>query len=143
MAHLTENYPPVDSLIPHRDRMKLVGEIVELTTEGAVTRSVVSSQWPLLHEKQGDPLVIIELVAQTSAIHVSWKKGAVHEKGGGGLLVGVKEAEFFVDSLPLGMVLTTSIHDMYSLDHYTVLEGIVCAESGDIGRVEIQVIRFD
>jgi len=143
MALLTETYPPVESLIPHRDRMKLVGEIIELTAESAVTRSIVSSQWPLLREGQADPLVIIELVAQTSAIHVSWKKGAVHEKGGGGLLVGVKEAEFFVDSLPVGMILTTSIRDMYSLDHYTVLEGIVRAESDNMGRVEIQVIRFD
>lgn len=143
MAPLTENYPPVDSLIPHRDRMKLVGEIVELTVAGAVTRSVVSPQWPLWRENQVDPLVIIELVAQTSAIHVSWKRGAVREKGGGGLLVGVKEAEFFTDSLPEGMILTTSIRDMYSLEQYTVLEGMVSAESGNLGRVEIQVIRFD
>jgi len=144
MTPLTEQYPPVDSLIPHRDRMKLVGEIVELTAESAVTRSVVSSQWPLLREKQVDPLVIIELAAQTSAIHVSWKKGAVHEKGGGGLLVGIKEAEFFLDFLPLEMTLITTIRDMYSFDHYTVLEGIVRTESGDnVGQVEIQVIRFD
>lgn len=140
---LTEKYPPVDSLIPHRDRMKLVGEIVELTEESAVTRSIVSPQWPLLYEEHVDPLVIIELVAQTSAVHVSWRKDGVHEKGGGGLLVGIKEAEFFVDFLPLGMVLTTSIRDMYKFDHYTVLEGIVRGESGSIGRVEIQVIRFN
>jgi predicted hotdog family 3-hydroxylacyl-ACP dehydratase len=138
---LTENYPPIDLLIPHRDRMKLVGEIVELTAESAITLSTVSSKWPLLHENKVDPLIIIELVAQTSAIQVSWKKG-VHEKGGGGLLVGVKEVEFFVDSLSLGMILTTSVRDMYSFDHYTVLEGIVRAEDGDVGRVEIQVIRL-
>jgi predicted hotdog family 3-hydroxylacyl-ACP dehydratase len=143
MVYTTENYPPIDSLIPHRDRMRLVEEIVGLTAEGAVTRSTVTSQWPLMYDMKVDPLVIIELVAQTSAIHVSWKKGAVHgQKGGGGLLVGVKEAEFFLDSISVGTVLTTSIRDMYSLDNYTVLEGIVCAESGNVGRVEIQVIRF-
>jgi predicted hotdog family 3-hydroxylacyl-ACP dehydratase len=122
--------------------MRLVEEIVELTAESAVTRATVSSQWPLVYGANVDPLVIIELVAQTSAIHVSWKKGAVHEGGGGGLLVGVKEAEFFLDSLPVGMVLTTSVRNMYSLENYTVLEGIVAAENGNAGRVEIQVIRF-
>ena len=143
MVPLTENYPSIDSLIPHRDRMKLVDEIVELTEESAITRATVSSLWPLLSGEKVDPLVIIELTAQTAAIHISWKRGVAQGKeSGGGLLVGVKEAEFFVDFLPLGMMLTTSVKNMYSLENYTVLEGMVCAENGNVGRVEIQVIRF-
>ena len=144
MAHSMENYPPVDSLLPHRDRMKLIDEIVELTAERAVTRSTVTSQWPLVREEKVDSLIIIELVAQTSAIHINRTRGDHgKEDSGGGLLVGVKEAEFFVEFLPQGTILTTSANNMYSLENYTVLEGLVCNEYGaNVGRVEIQVIRF-
>jgi len=144
MAHSMENYPPVDSLLPHRDRMKLIDEIVELTAERAVTRSTVTSQWPLVREEKVDSLIIIELVAQTSAIHINRTRGDHgKEDSGGGLLVGVKEAEFFVEFLPQGTILTTSANNMYSLENYTVLEGLVCNEDGaNVGRVEIQVIRF-
>jgi len=137
-------YPlAIEDLIPHRDRMKLIEDILEITDDGAVTSAVVSERWPLLQNSGVDPIVIIEIVAQTAAVHVSWKRGPCKGEGGGGLLVGIKSADFFMDSIPLRAVLITSVRNLYSAENYTVLEGTVHADGNSVGRVEIQVIRFE
>jgi predicted hotdog family 3-hydroxylacyl-ACP dehydratase len=137
-------YPTaIEDLIPHRDRMKLIEVILDITDDGAVTSAVVSERWPLLRNNGVDPIVIIEIVAQTAAVHVSWKRGACTSEGGGGLLVGIKKADFYTDSIPLHTVLTTTVRSLYSAENYTVLEGAVQEGANPVGRVEIQVIRFE
>ncbi len=137
-------YPiAVESLIPHRDRMKLIDEITDITDDQAITRTVVSDRLPLYGEGYVDTLIIIEIVAQTAAVHVSWKKGTPKEGSGGGLLAGIKNADFFVERVPLHTILTTTVTPLYSAENYTVLEGKVQAGDEMIGRVEIQVIRFE
>jgi predicted hotdog family 3-hydroxylacyl-ACP dehydratase len=135
-------YPiEIEDLIPHRDRMKLIDDIVDITTEKAITTTTVSERLPLFHDGFVDPLIMIEMVAQTAGVHVSWKRG-LNKGGGGGLLVGIKNAEFLVDRIPLHTVLTTTVEHLYSAENYTVLEGAVRTETEMIGRVEIQVIRY-
>jgi predicted hotdog family 3-hydroxylacyl-ACP dehydratase len=137
-------YPiEIEDLIPHRDRMKLIDDIVDITTEKAITTTTVSERLPLFQDGSVDPLIIIEMVAQTAGIHISWKRGVSKEGSGGGLLVGIKTADFFVDRIPVYTVLTTTVGHLYSAENYTVLEGTVRAETELIGRVEIQVIRFE
>jgi len=133
----------IEDLIPHRDRMKLIEEILDITDDSAVTSATVSEQWPLVQDGGADPIVIIEIVAQTAAVHVSCKKGPCGSEGGGGRLVGIKNADFFTDSIPLQAVLITTVRDLYSAENYTVLEGTVRQNDELIGRVEIQVIRFE
>jgi|LSQX01.1.fsa_nt_gb predicted hotdog family 3-hydroxylacyl-ACP dehydratase len=136
-------YPiTIESLIPHRDRMKLIDEIVDITDHSAITRTTVSSRLPLYRDGHVDSLIIIEIVAQTAAVHVSWRKDTTG-KAGGGLLAGVKNADFFMERVPLQTILTTTVKPLYSADGYTVLEGTVQAEKDLVGRVEIQVIRFE
>jgi predicted hotdog family 3-hydroxylacyl-ACP dehydratase len=136
-------YPiEIEDLIPHRDRMKLIDDIVGITTEKAITTTTVSERLPLFQDGSVDPLIMIEIVAQTAGVHVSWKRGVNKGGSGGGLLVGIKNAEFLVDRIPLHTVLTTTVEHLYSAENYTVLEGAVRAETEMIGRVEIQVIRF-
>jgi len=40
----------IEKLIPHRDRMKLIDEIIESDDEKAVTESLVTEKWPLFKE---------------------------------------------------------------------------------------------
>lgn len=137
-------YPiEIEALIPHRDRMKLIDEIVDITTDQAITQTVVTDRLPLCQEGYVDTLIIIEIVAQTAAVHVSWKRGVGEEGSGGGLLAGIKNADFLVERVPLKTVLTTTVKPLYSAENYTVLEGTVRTEQETIGRVEIQVIRFE
>ena len=40
----------IEQLIPHRDRMKLIDEVIESDDEKAVTESLVTEKWPVLGE---------------------------------------------------------------------------------------------
>ncbi|MDP1989876.1 MAG: hypothetical protein Q8K00_02540, partial [Syntrophales bacterium] len=64
----------IETLIPHRDRMRLLAEVITVDTEKAVTSANVTEDWPLYHEGSVDVLVTIELVAQTAALLEGWKR---------------------------------------------------------------------
>ncbi len=40
----------IEKILPHRDRLKLIDEILEADDEKAITVSVVSEKWPLYTE---------------------------------------------------------------------------------------------
>lgn len=138
----------VEDLIPHRDRMKLIDEVVEITADEAVTSTTVRSRWPLvkLTKENGadglcvDPMVFIELVAQTAAVQVSARTGqnAAERRG---WMVGVKKADFFTGAVPVGSVLSIRVRRLQSIDNYDVLEGEVSSGGVLLCRIEIQVFR--
>jgi len=132
----------IETLIPHRDRMKLINEVLDVNADTAVTSALVTDQWPLCHESFVDPIVLIEIVAQTAAVHISWKRG--QDKGmGRGFLVGIKSADFFLDRIPLNTVLITTVKNLAGAHNYNVLEGTVMAGTDLLGRIQIQVFRFE
>ncbi len=53
----------IETLIPHRDRMKLISDVLDVNADRAVTSSIVSDRWPLFKGAYVDPIVLIELVA--------------------------------------------------------------------------------
>jgi len=129
-------------LIPHRDRMKLINEVLDVNADKAVTSAIVTDRWPLCHESFVDPIVLIEIVAQTAAVHISWKRG--QDKGmGRGLLVGIKRADFFLDRIPLHTVLITTVKILSGAHNYNVVEGTVMAGTDILGQIEIQVFRYE
>lgn len=132
----------IETLIPHRDRMKLIDDVQEVNADKAITSSLVSDRWPLCHEGFVDPLVLIELVAQTAAVHISWRK-AMDQGVGGGWIVGIKSADFFLDRIPLHAVLTTTVENLYGAENYNVLEGTVTTGTEILGRIQIQVFRSE
>ena len=133
----------IEKLIPHRDRMKLINEVLEVNAEVAVTSSFVSDRWPLLQGAFVDPVVLIEIVAQTAGVLISWEKGPDKGEGGAGWLVGVKDADFFQDLIPLHTELISTVKNMYSADGYSVLEGTVRTGTELLCRVQIQVFRSE
>jgi len=132
----------IEKLIPHRDRMKLIDEVLDINADKVTTSARVSDKWPLYQEGFVDPIVLIEIVAQTAAAHIRWKKG-VDKGGGGGWLVGIKSADFFLDRIPLSTELITSVIPLSSAENYNVLEGTVMAGKDILGRVRIQVFRSE
>jgi predicted hotdog family 3-hydroxylacyl-ACP dehydratase len=132
----------IETLIPHRDRMKLISDVLDVNADRAVTSSIVSDQWPLFKGASVDPIVLIELVAQTAAVYISWGKGGF--KGvGGGWIVGIKNADFFQDRIPIHAVLMTTVKNLYRAENYNVMEGTVMAGTELLGRVQIQVYRSE
>ena len=132
----------IEELIPHRDRMKLVDEIVEVTEDTAVTVSYPNDRWPLRGDHTVDSLVAVELVAQTAAVNIGMKRKRESGEGRGrGWIVGIKNAEFYTDSIPPDSRLVTSAQILYSQEAYSVIEGSVEADGKLISTVSLQVFR--
>ena len=50
----------IEDLVPHRGRMRLVADILDVDGEMAVTGTTVTDRWPLLDGDGVNPLVVIE-----------------------------------------------------------------------------------
>ncbi len=122
--------------------MKLISEVLDIDNDKVTTSARVSDTWPLYEGGFVDPVVLIEIVAQTAAAHIRWKKG-VDKGGGGGWLVGIKSAEFFLDRIPLHTMLITVVKPLSGAENYNVLEGTVSADNEILSRVQIQVFRSE
>jgi predicted hotdog family 3-hydroxylacyl-ACP dehydratase len=131
----------IEDLIPHRNGMKLVDKILEINDQTARTSSVVTQNWPLDEAGLLSPLILVELVAQTSGVHEGWKARREGKAGTSGWLVGIKRADFFTDSIKPGTVLTTTVRTLYALQTYAVFTGTVEAASEILAQVELQVFR--
>lgn len=136
----------IKDLIPHRDRMKLIQNILEVDGTSAVTESVVTPDWPLVEGSSVNPLVLIELAAQTAGVSMGWEESIIKGKdirGRLGWLVGVKEARFHVDRIPLNSrIRMRSLKDV-DFENYHEIVGI--AEIGEkvIGELRLQIVHPD
>ena len=134
---------PVESLIPHRDRMKLMDAVLEADENSATAEFRVTENWPLREGDGVNPLVLIEAVAQTSAASIAWKEyldsGAVG--GGKGWLVGIKAADFAAATLPMGSRVIVRAEVRFSLDQYSEIHGVCRVGEKIVGEVTLQVMR--
>jgi predicted hotdog family 3-hydroxylacyl-ACP dehydratase len=131
----------IEKLIPHRERMKLIQEVVEAHAGMAVTSSVVSERWPLCQGSFVDPLVLIEIVAQTAAVQICLQNGIDAGVNKLGWVVGIKNVDFFCDRLPLQTILIATVQHLYGVENYDVLAGTVTAGTETLCRMQIQVLR--
>ncbi len=131
----------IEKLIPHRGRLKLIDEILEIDGEKAVTASVVTETWPLLYDNAVSPIILIELIAQTTGIAVGHDKFKETGKGVYGWIVGIKRADFSVSEIPLGTRVIIKVTPSYDHESYAVFNGTAeNASSKEIlCNVEIQV----
>ncbi len=133
----------IEDIIPHRSRMKLVDEIVQLSDDAAVVLSRVSENWPLFAHGAVNTLIAIELVAQAAAIMIGWKE--IQEQGfnedGKGWLVGIKNASFHTERIPINAELTVSAAKTLAFENYTEIRGSVKLSEVGIAEVVLQVLR--
>jgi predicted hotdog family 3-hydroxylacyl-ACP dehydratase len=131
----------IEALIPHRDRMRLIGEVLAVDDDRAVTSSAVTEEWPLYRDGSVDVLVAIELVAQTAALLEGWKRQQSGRGGAKGWLVGIKTADFRLPRIPLPATLLTEVRRDYALESYAVFEGTVRLGTEEVAVVSIQAFR--
>jgi predicted hotdog family 3-hydroxylacyl-ACP dehydratase len=135
----------IEDLLPHRDRMLLIDEILEVDDKAAVTRATVTDQWPFFDGKAVDSLILIELVAQTAGINNSWvrikKRGQDSEKKG--WLVGIKQSSFFVDAISLNQRIITRTENQFAYESYRHITGIARIDCGIVGEVTLQLFQTD
>jgi len=135
----------IERLIPHRDRMKLIETIVSVDREKAVSMATVNKQWPLYQDGAVSPIVLIELAAQTAGICIGWKERIENDfqDGGKGWIVGIKQAFFHMDEIPVFSQIITCSEVEYSHRNYAVFRGTSTIKSIIVGEINIQVFRPD
>lgn len=135
----------VESLIPHRNRMKLVDEIIDVDERKAVTASTVTENWPMFEAGSANCIVLVELVAQTAGVCIGWKEYQAkgNNEGGTGWIVGVKEAVFHCDAIPLNSRIITESERVFQVELYTEIAGV--ARMGDqiLAEIKLQVVQSD
>ncbi len=133
----------IEDLIPHRGRMLLIDEIIEVDENRAVTSAVVSEEWPLFDGKSANPIVLIELVAQTAGITNGWdriqKRGLDSEKKG--WLVGVKKADFSIDAIPLHTRIITRCENKFKYDSFREVQGFSQIGPDIVCEIALQVFQ--
>jgi predicted hotdog family 3-hydroxylacyl-ACP dehydratase len=139
------NNPSITDLLPHRGRMLLIREIVQVDRNAAVSRTVVSDRWPLTGDSGASPLLIVELVAQTSGLSNGLDRLITEGQGTEtkGWLVGIKKATFYVDALALGAVVETRAENRFKFEGFREIEGSASIDGRVVGQVTLQVVRAD
>ncbi len=135
--------PSITDLLPHRGRMLLVEEIVKVDRDAAVSRSVVNPRWPTCDHAGASPLLIIELVAQTSGLSNGLDRLSTEGPGTEtkGWLVGIKKAELYVDLLELGAIITTQAKNSFKFEGFREIDGQASIDGRVVGQVTLQVVR--
>jgi len=141
LAHDIEKY------LPHRDRVKLVDDIMahSRTDEKGVTARVKET-WPLFQADEGvNPIVIIELVAQATAVMMGLEEEDSDEGDKGnmnlGYIVGVKKANWADQYIQVGTELIIKTKKERWKDNYGIFQGFVYDARQCYGEVHVQVFR--
>jgi len=142
---MTQTNIGIEDLLPHRGRMLLIDEIIEVDDKKAVTGATVTELWPLFDGIVVSSLILIELVAQTAGIVNGWarikKKGKDSEKEG--WLVGIKQSRFFFDEVPLHSRVITSAENQFEYENYREILGVSKVGPNIMGEIQLQLIQTD
>jgi predicted hotdog family 3-hydroxylacyl-ACP dehydratase len=133
----------VESLIPHRNRMRLVDEIIFVDEKNAVTASSVTETWPMVESGSVSCMVLVELVAQTAGVCIGWKEYQVKgdTEGGTGWIVGVKEAVFHCRELQLYSRIITESKRVFQVELYSEIAGVARVGDTILAEVKLQVLQ--
>ena len=109
----------LEDLLPHRGHMMLLEKVLEADSKHALTLSRVRKSWPMAGDRGVDPLILIELAAQTAGVCNGLDriqtKGLESEQMG--WLVGIKKTEFFIHSLPFGSKIISRAENTYNFEN--------------------------
>ena len=134
-----------EDYLPHRGRMKLIDKIVLVSKDKAVTESIVNDQWPLFDDHYVNPIVLVELTAQTAGIYVAWNKEKEKLRTGKekGWVVGINSASFFTDRIRANSIISTHITSTLSVDSYMKLSGHTRIEEDLVGEIGLQLFWIE
>lgn len=133
----------IESLIPHREPIKIINEVLEIKEDSAITTAIVNPSWPLFDGNAVDSLVLIEATAQTAALVEGYKRNKLGKAGVKGWLVGVKNAEFKMLKIPVDTKLTITVHSKYSFDNYGVVQGTIKSGDDVLAIIILQALRLN
>ncbi|MHB8136885.1 MAG: hypothetical protein ACYDGO_00680 [Smithellaceae bacterium] len=133
----------IESLIPHREPIKVITEVIEITDEGGSAAAVVNERWPLCDGQAVNSIVLIEAIAQTSALVEGYKRKISGKDAIKGWLVGIKTAEFKTDKVALDTRITVNVKNLNAFESYAVIEGVVKAGDDLLLTAVLQAVRLN
>ena len=133
----------IEDLLPHRGRMLLIDEVLEVTDTTAVTCATVTDNWPLFDGQVVDSLILIELVAQTAGVNNGWVRIKQHglDSEKKGWLVGIKHSRFLVESVAPNDRIITRAENQFEYEGYRQILGTARIDELLVGEVALQVIQ--
>ena len=133
---------PIKDLLPHRDRMLLIEQILEVNKSLTVSSAVVADHWPLVCAGSASPIVMVELAAQTAGINNSINRLQTRGKEDGtmGWIAGVKSAVFHMDSLPVGTTLITRTQNSFSFGDFREVTGTITLDNTVAAEITLQLM---
>ena len=133
----------IESLIPHREKIKIISGILEIKETTAISTAIVNLNWPSYDGGAVNSLVLIEAIAQTAAIVEGYKRKQQGKDGVKGWLVGIKSAEFNMAKIPVNTNLIIMIESKYSFDNYAVVEGTIKTGEKVLATAVLQALRMN
>jgi predicted hotdog family 3-hydroxylacyl-ACP dehydratase len=133
----------IEKLIPHREPIKIITEVIEMNDEAGIAAAVVNKDWPLCDGRVVRSLVLIEAIAQSAALLEGYKRQKAGKSGVKGWLVGVKSAEFTRDLIAVNTRVVVQVQSLYAFDAYGVIKGVVKAGDEILLTAVLQAIRLN
>jgi predicted hotdog family 3-hydroxylacyl-ACP dehydratase len=135
----------LEDLLPHRDGMLLVGDVIELREDKTVSKSVVAAHWPMTDQRGAQVLVLVELAAQTAGINNGWQNRLRHgpDADTRGWIVGVKSARFDVDVLPLGAEIRVTSENSFEFDGFREIRSTAEVDGRPAAQITLQLMQAE
>jgi predicted hotdog family 3-hydroxylacyl-ACP dehydratase len=133
----------IESLIPHREKIKIISGVLEIKETTAISTAMVNPDWPSYDGAAVNSLVLIEAIAQTAAIVEGYKRKQQGKDGVKGWLVGIKSAEFNMEKIPVNTNLIIMIENKYTFDNYAVVEGTVKTGEKVLATATLQALQMN
>ena len=131
---------PAERLVPHRRRMRLIEFVKAPTRSSLHAEATVSEVWPLSGNGNVSSIICVELVAQAISALSTWRRGE-GARPQIGLLVGIKEVDFYHSSIPVMTKLIIQIEELNQIGGYAVFKGKVKSDSVSFCEVIVQVLE--
>lgn len=133
----------IESLIPHRKKIRIIDEVLDVQEDSAVSSTIVNSDWPLFDGEAVNSLILIEAIAQTAALIEGVKRKKRGESGVKGWLVGIKNAEFMEERIPINTHLVVRLESKNAFDNYGVVEGTVKSGEKILAKATLQALLLN
>jgi predicted hotdog family 3-hydroxylacyl-ACP dehydratase len=135
----------LETLVPHRGRMLLLSEIISFDEQQAAASAVVTENWPMTTRTGTNPLVLIELVAQTAAINNGWE--LIQRQGPNrdhrGWIVGIKSARLFVDCIAIGANIIVESRNQFEYENFREIHGVARIGDQIAAEVTLQLMQAE
>lgn len=134
----------LEDILPHRGNMVLISDILEADETHALTASVMSASFPLVEETGVQPLIMVELAAQTAGVCNGLERIRTQgiDSNQMGWLVGVKRAQFYVDCIPFGSTVVIRSENSHNYENLREVSCVVHMDDTLIGEITLQLYQL-